>query len=483
MASPQEMFNLTAGFDPYGAMRKGSMEGQKFDIQQAMLDEQTKQIEADKTQESDLAQQAQAPGQPPLAKMANQLIPGAKLYNEDGSPTTAGQMNSVLLNAQNLAKQGKMMGMQASLIEDPYQRTQAMSESRRMMQTAQNDVLKAREINDKVKNDSIYAAATAENQTQWDAAIQAYQDSGLPLPQGIPTQYTPENAKKITALAPAALQSKINNDIIKRGQDARTAKLQEIKLVKEIAKLQQGDGDGIGGKDYKDVKGQLQGLRNYLPDSQIKILGAKEVPAVSAKLEAADLTDELAQLIKENPKATGVVGGFFQNFERFLPDRYDAETSGESVGQKINADIDKLEARGKISGDEVSKARLIAKKAVDVINARALAASGGNKILVAELRFQKDVLGLDKLTPKSAPYVYSELASSDRKALKRYGIDTSTIKTNVAPISREEAPAEKGGPANIKSMATESFGGYEPKKYEYRVNPETKKLQRKLING
>ena len=483
MASPQEMFNLAAGFDPYGALRKGEMQGQKFDIQQAMLDEQTKQIQADKTQESDLAQQAQAPGQPPLAKMANQLIPGAKLYNEDGSPTTAGQMNSVLLNAQNLAKQGKMMGMQASLIEDPYQRTQAMAESRRMIQSAQSDALKAREMNDKVKSDSIYAAATAQNQTQWDAAIQAYQDSGLPLPQGIPLEYSSENAKKITALAPAALQSKINNDLIKRSQDARTAKLQDIKLTKEIAKLQQNDGDGIGGKDYKDVKGQLQGLRNYLPDSQIKILGAKEVPAVSAKLEAADLTDELAQLIKENPKATGVVGGFFQNFERFLPDRYDAETSGESVGQNINAQIDKLEAKGKISGDEVSKARLIAKKAVDVINARALAASGGNKILVAELRLQKDVLGLDKLTPKSAPYVYSELASSDRKSLKRYGIDTSTIKTNVAPISREEAPAEKGGPANIKSMATESFGGYEPKKYEYRVNPETKKLQRKLING
>lgn len=484
MASPQEMFNLAAGFDPYGALRKGEMQGQKFDIQQAMLDEQTKQIQADKAQESDLAQQAQAPGQPPLAKMANQLLPGAKLYNEDGSPTTAGQMNSVLLNAQNLAKQGKMMGMQASLIEDPYQRTQAMAESRRMIQSAQSDALKAREMNDKVKSDSIYAAATAQNQTQWDAAIQAYQDSGLPLPQGIPLEYSPENAKKITALAPAALQSKINDDIIKRGRDARREVLDELLIRSKIAKQRDGvEGDGIGGKEYKDVKGQLQGLRNYIPDSEIKKLGAKEVPAVSAKLEAADLTDELAQLIKENPKATGVVGGFFQNFERFLPDRYDAETSGESVGQNINAQIDKLEAKGKISGDEVSKARLIAKKAVDVINARALAASGGNKILVAELRLQKDVLGLDKLTPKSAPYVYSELASSDRKSLKRYGIDTSTIKTNVAPISREEAPTEKGGPANIKSMATESFGGYEPKKYEYRVNPETKKLQRKLING
>ena len=477
-----ELFNLASSFDPLSAYRQGQMTSQKFDIEQAILDEQTKEIESEK--QAGLAQQAGQPGQPvPLAKMANQMIPDAKLYNDDGTPTIAGQMNDMMLNATKLAKQSKMLGMQASLIQDPYQRTQATAEARRLGQTAQNDAIKARELNDKIKSDSIYAAAMAKDQLGWDAALQAYQDSGLPLPKGIPTEYSPDNAKKIAALAPAALQSKIRNDQLKIQEDARREKREERAVIAAEAKARNGDGGGIGGKEFKDVRGQLVGLRNYLPDSQIKVLGAKEVPAVSAKLEAADLTDELAQLVRDNPKATGVVGGFFQNFERFLPDRYDAETSGESVGQNINAQIDKLEAKGKISGDEVSKARLIAKKAVDVINARALAASGGSKILVAELRLQKDVLGLDKLTPKSAPYVYSELASSDRKSLKRYGIDTSTIKTNVAPISREEAPAEKGGPANIKSMATESFGGYEPKKYEYRVNPETKKLQRKLING
>lgn len=476
-----ELFNLATAFDPYGSFRQGQMEPQKYDIQQAMLDEQTKELEADKA--SELAQQTGQMGKPaPLAKMANQMIPDAKLYNDDGTLTTAGQMNDMLANATKLAKQGKMMAMQASLIEDPYQRTQAMAEARRLTQTAQQDQIKARELNDKVKNDSIYAAATATNQAQWDAAIQAYQDSGLPLPKGIPTDYTPENAKKILSLAPAALQSKINNDLIKRDQEARNAKLGELKLTKEIAKLQQGDGDGIGGKEFKDVRGQLQGLRNWLPDNQIKNLGPKEVPAVSTRLEAAELTDELAQMTAKNPKATGLVGSFFQNFERFLPERYDSETSGESVGQKINAEIDKMKATGKYSADEISEARLIAKKAVDVINARALAASGGSRILVSELRLQKDVLGLDKLTPKSAPYVYSELAESDRKALKRFGIDPSTIKRNFEPI-KPEAPEEPKGPKNIKAMATESFGGYEPKKYEYRINPETKKLQRKLING
>lgn len=462
-----ELFNLATSFDPLSAYRQGQMTSQKYDIEQNILDQQTKEMEADKAQESSLAQQAQSPGAVPLAKMANQMIPDAKLYNDDGTLTTAGQMNDILVNASKLAKQGKMMGMQAALIQDPYQRTQAMSESRRLIQTAQNDSLKARELNDKVKNDSIYAAATANNQGEWDAALKAYQDSGLPLPQGIPTQYSPDNAKKIMALAPAALQSKINNDIIKRNQEARTAKLQNIKLEKEIANLQ-GGGDGIGGKEFKDVRGQLQGLRNWLPDNQIKNLGPKEVPAVSTRLEAAELTDELAQMTAKNPKATGLVGSFFQNFERFLPERYDAETSGESIGQKINTEIDRMKATGKYTKDEISEARLIAKKAVDVINARALAASGGSRVLVSELRLQKDVLGLDKLTPKSAPYVYSELAESDRKALKRFGIDTSTIKRNFEPIKPEDnAPEEKSGPTNFKAEATKTFGTYEPKKYKY----------------
>lgn len=462
-----ELFNLASSFDPYGAYRQGQMQAQKYDIEQAILDEQTKEIQADKAQESPLAQQAQAPGAVPLAKMANQMIPDAKLYNDDGTPTVAGQMNDMMLNANKLAKQSKMMAMQASLIQDPYQRTQATAEARRLGQTAQADAIKARELNDKIKNDSIYAAATSTNQAQWDAAIQAYQDSGLPLPKGIPTDYTPENAKKILALAPAALQSKINNDLIKRDQEARNAKLGELKLTKEIAKLQAGDGEGgLGGKEFKDVRGQLQGLRNWLPDNQIKNLGAKEVPAVSTRLEAAELTDELAQMTAKNPKATGIVGSFFQNFERFLPERYDAETSGESVGQKINSEIDKLQASKKYTKDEISEARLIAKKAVDVINARALAASGGSRILVSELRLQKDVLGLDKLTPKSAPYVYSELAESDRKALKRYGIDPSAIKRNFEPI-KPEAPEEPKGPTNFKAEATKMFGNYEPKKYRY----------------
>lgn len=302
-----ELFNLASSFDPYGAFRKGMMEPQKYDIQQSVLDEQTKEIEAEKA--ASLAQQAGQPGQAvPLAKMANQMIPDAKLYNDDGSLTTAGQMNDMMLNSAKLAKQSKMMAREASLIEDPYQRVQAMSEARRLGQTAQADAIKVREMNDKVKSDSIYAAATATNQTQWDAAIQSYQDSGLPLPKGIPTDYSPENAKKIAALAPAALQSKINNDMIKRDQEERRARNEERKLNADIAKSRDGE-DGIKGlpktKDEregyiarKETVDNIQDIKSLLEDKKYSRLITpmtkftpqlianlqKEFPEISAKL-------------------------------------------------------------------------------------------------------------------------------------------------------------------------------------------------------
>lgn len=302
-----ELFNLASSFDPYGAFRKGMMEPQKYDIQQSVLDEQTKEIEAEKA--ASLAQQAGQPGQAvPLAKMANQMIPDAKLYNDDGTLTTAGQMNDMMLNSAKLAKQSKMMAREASLIEDPYQRVQAMSEARRLGQTAQADAIKVREMNDKVKSDSIYAAATATNQTQWDAAIQSYQDSGLPLPKGIPTDYSPENAKKIAALAPAALQSKINNDMIKRDQEERRARNEERKLNADIAKSRDGE-DGIKGlpktKDEregyiarKETVDNIQDIKSLLEDKKYSRLITpmtkftpqlianlqKEFPEISAKL-------------------------------------------------------------------------------------------------------------------------------------------------------------------------------------------------------
>jgi hypothetical protein len=308
-----ELFNLAAGFDPYGAYRQGQMQPQKYDIQQAILDEQTKEMEAEK--QAGLAQQTGQARQPaPLAKMANQMIPDAKLYNDDGTLTTAGQMNEVMMNSTKLAKQAKMMSMQASLIEDPYQRTQAMAEARRLGQTAQADALKAREMNDKVKGDSIYAAAMAKDQTQWDAALQAYQDSGLPLPKGIPTTYSPENAKKITALASASLQSKIANDKLKMEEDARRTRREERQVLALEAKARNGDGGG-------ETKITAE-VEKRLSTAEIGLKNSNRIESILSKPEAAKALDnsQFLRSLLETPKELGSVEKYIKsNIYQKLP--------------------------------------------------------------------------------------------------------------------------------------------------------------------
>jgi len=332
-----ELFNLASSFDPYGSFRQGMMEPQKYDIQQSVLDEQTKEIEAEKA--AGLAQQAGQPGQPAqLAKMSNQMIPDAKLYNDDGTLTTAGQMNDMMVNSAKLAKQSKMMAREASLIQDPYQRVQAMSEARRLGQTAQADAIKVREMNDKVKGDSIYAAATATNQTQWDAALQAYQDSGLPLPKGIPTDYSPENAKKIAALAPAALQSKINNDLIKRDQEDRRARAEILKINSDIAK---GREDGGATKITAEIDKRLN-------QSEVGLKTATQIESILSDSKAAKALDnsQLLRSLLETPKELGsiekyVKSNIYQNLPKESQDLvslivrmrndYYRQTSGQAV--------------------------------------------------------------------------------------------------------------------------------------------------------
>lgn len=240
-----ELFTLATSFDPYGAYRKGQMEPQKYDLQQAALDEQTQELNAERQQALKGAQTGQ-----PLAQMTNQLIPGAKLTDADGMATTAGQMNSMLANSLNLAKQGKQMMRMAATLDDPIQQANVMSEGRRLVQNAQQDSVKAQELYRNTQNDAIYAAATAQNSQEWDNALKAYEKSGFPLPQGIPTEYSSENVKKIQALAPAALQSKINNDLIKRENEARLLRIEERKALKGVASERDGN---PAGKVYANV--------------------------------------------------------------------------------------------------------------------------------------------------------------------------------------------------------------------------------------
>jgi hypothetical protein len=433
-----ELFTLASSFDPYGAYKEGA---------RAPAQQEIKDIATQEALKDARAEQAQSLGQTtggaqPLATMAKSMLPPTyKLATEDGIPTAAGLFNQQAINSQQDIIESQKMMRQAKMLlaqGDDKGYRESMDTARRLQTTATQNMGNAKKEYQASMDDALESVYNANSQTDYDKRVKdALGRTGIPMPEGIPEVWTPDIKQKVLSMMSPATRTKIEKEDRAKRDEIRRDKAAEIRDTKMLAALQS-NADGFG-KEYKDVKGQVAGLRNYIPESEIKKLGAKEVPAVSSKLEAAELTDELATLVQQNPASAGLVASFYKNFDKFLPSRYDSMDAGAAT-ELINKEADKLEKSG-APKDEVAAARLIAKKAVDVINARALAASGGGRVLVSELRLQKDVLGLEGLSPKSAVTVYRGLAESDRKATKRYGIDPATIK-------RPEIPAEK--PAETK---------------------------------
>ena len=160
--------------------------------------------------------------------------------------------------------------------------------------------------------------------------------------------------------------------------------------------------------------------------------------------ESARLTNELADAVSKNEKAAGLAATFVKHIDKFLPSRYDSGTEGgESVIARANQAIDEWTPAGATNKDEIAEARSIAKKAVDVINARALAASGGSRMLVSEVNMQKGVIGLEGLSQKSAVKVYKDLAESDLKSLGKLGIKRDQIKGFEKKPEEPKAPTPK----------------------------------------
>lgn len=196
---------------------------------------------------------------------------------------------------------------------------------------------------------------------------------------------------------------------------------------------------------FKDVRGQMIGLvQNFrLPQQEVMNLGPKEIAAVSSNLEAAELTQSLANDIRANPQAAGIVSSFIGKIDKLLPSRYSNQDSSTGVNI-LKSEADKIDTGG--TPDEISKARQIAKKAVDVINARAMAASGGSRVLVSELNLQKGVIGLEGLSPQSAVDVYSNLAAQDIEKNRRYGLSAQTLDNVKKQIGTQKAAAPAAAP-------------------------------------
>jgi hypothetical protein len=202
---------------------------------------------------------------------------------------------------------------------------------------------------------------------------------------------------------------------------------------------------GVGGAKPGAAGGQDVALiQTYgFPRNEVARLNPKDtLPTTVATVYSAEQTKKLANDVKNNPDAAGLALSFLKNIDKYLPSRYDT-TDADSGVSYLQSQADK-----EITGSNpttVSKARMIAKDVVDVINARALAASGGKRVLVAELRMQKDVLGLEGMSAKSAVDVFNGLAEKDIDSLKRYGFSPETL-TNVKSrvLGSSKAGAETG---------------------------------------
>ena len=479
MASLSELASVMQT-SPAQAFRQEDIASQQYQLQSQALQQRQQERAQEAAQAKGLPSMAggigAAGGQSQaLGQMAgNMLGPQYKLTTPDGEMTSAGLVNQTLITAQTEEKNAQAQFKEAKFLADMGQTKEAQvagMEARRYMNNAQKAKEQAQKLKTEAKDDFASALYGANSQGEYDQRLKdALERTGIEPPKDLPTVWSPDMKEKLLSKMSPTMRAKIEaQDRAKEAQ--KNANERADRLNRSIQALGQ---NGLG-KEYKEVKGQVEGLKNYIPESEIKKLGPKEVVAVSTKLEAAELTDELATLVQQNPQAAGLVGSFYKNFDKFLPERYDSQDASAAT-DIINREADKLEKSG-VPKDEVTQARLIAKKAVDVINARALAASGGGRVLVSELRLQKDVLGLEGLSPTSAVGVYRGLAESDRKSTKRYGINTDTIKRTQAPA---EKPAETKTPeakastvkvmpdsTKLKAYADAHFGGDVSKASQY----------------
>ena len=218
-------------------------------------------------------------------------------------------------------------------------------------------------------------------------------------------------------------------------------KLQKIEGSEGMTKIGTPSKAGAGVAGGQDVAL----IQNYgFPENEVARLNPKNtLPASVALVYSAEQTKTLANDIRNNPEAAGLALSFLSKIDKFLPSRYDTASSDSGISL-LSSSID-TEITGK-NPDTVSKARQIAKDAVDVINARALAASGGAKVLVAELRMQKDVIGLEGMSPKSAVAVFDKLAEKDMQSLKKFGFSQKTLDDARKRILVTTAPSAKPVP-------------------------------------
>ena len=219
----------------------------------------------------------------------------------------------------------------------------------------------------------------------------------------------------------------VKQGIIKGGLESA---LDLKKSIDEVIKRQREHENAVELKNLEvknrlGASGELYALhsRYGIPQEEVVRLGKEEIGPVAGSIESARVTSELADLLEKNPTAAGIAGQYLNKIDKYIPSRYDnsdALSMSTLIKNSIDGDTD---VKG--TEDDITQARIIAKKALDVINARAIAVS--KRLLVAELKMQKEVLDPATMSGKSAPKVYKNLAAGDLEKNIRYGLSENTI--------------------------------------------------------
>ena len=189
--------------------------------------------------------------------------------------------------------------------------------------------------------------------------------------------------------------------------------------------------EDAGEKKLQPIKGQVRYVSNFIGKDEAESLGEKQIPTVGSTLEAATLAYKLSAAIKETPEAAGALSNVYNWIDKYRINKpQDMEVNPQVLANSINSDksvfIDPKTGKD-FAPDKIARIREINKLAVDVINARALAASQGTRLLISELNMQKAVIDPANMSAQSAFLVFKDLADRDLQSLERQGLSDKGI--------------------------------------------------------
>jgi hypothetical protein len=261
MASLSE-FAQSLQTSPYEAFRQGGMVGQQADIKQQQMDIQQAGLTQ---QQKEIAGQQGAPMG--LEKQSGLAVPKEwTLIAQDGMTTPAGEINTKMVDGKKNQAEGQKLMNQAKYALDYKEKKDLYDTGRRLFDEGVRLQKDAGQETKKTVGGLFYGLGTAGNKDDWDNTLKSYLDSGIPLPEGFPKEYSPENKKKVIAIAAGK-----DPEIAKKIANENRA-IEDQQIEREKAKRKR-ESDTASERDNLPVK----------PGETVKTPEGKVVPRATGK--------------------------------------------------------------------------------------------------------------------------------------------------------------------------------------------------------